>query len=57
MNGYTYRSTTGVMGGRTLVPLAKEHRDAAGVAAGDDVVVEPGGRRGAAHRRACRRTC
>ncbi|GAB3686009.1 YdeI/OmpD-associated family protein [Angustibacter aerolatus] len=40
VNGYTYRSTTGVMGGRTLVPLAKEHRDAAGVAAGDDVVVE-----------------
>ncbi|WP_254631570.1 DUF1905 domain-containing protein [Curtobacterium sp. Csp1] len=37
--GYTYRSTIGVMGGQSLVPLSAEHRTAAGVAAGDTVEV------------------
>jgi hypothetical protein len=33
--GYTYSSTIAVMGGRFLLPLAKEHRLAAGVAGGE----------------------
>lgn len=36
---YTYRSTVASMGGRTLISLAKAHRDAAGVKAGDAVTV------------------
>lgn len=37
---YTYRTTVARMGGRFMVPLAAEHRAAAGVAAGDEVEVE-----------------
>lgn len=37
--GYTYRSTVGVMGSQSLVPLSAEHRAAAGIAAGDTVEV------------------
>jgi Bacteriocin-protection, YdeI or OmpD-Associated/Domain of unknown function (DUF1905) len=33
--GYSYPSTIAVMGGRYLVPLAVEHREAAGVAGGE----------------------
>lgn len=33
--GYSYPSTIAVMGGRFLVPVAKEHRLAAGVAGGE----------------------
>jgi hypothetical protein len=42
LGGYTYRTTVAPMGGAFWVPLAAEHREAAGVAAGDevDVVVE-----------------
>jgi hypothetical protein len=40
VNGYTYRTTAVRMGGRFLVPLSAEHREAAGLAAGDDVAVE-----------------
>ena len=40
INGYTYRTTAVRMGGRFLVPLAAENREAAGVAAGDEVVVD-----------------
>jgi Bacteriocin-protection, YdeI or OmpD-Associated/Domain of unknown function (DUF1905) len=40
INGHTYRSTVGVMGGKSMIPLAAEHREAAGVAAGDEVVVD-----------------
>ena len=36
---HRYRTTTFTMGGRTFVPLAKKHRDAAGVEAGDAVEV------------------
>jgi Bacteriocin-protection, YdeI or OmpD-Associated/Domain of unknown function (DUF1905) len=36
---YTYRSTVGVMSGRTLLSLAKAHREAAGLRAGDTVNV------------------
>ena len=35
VNGYTYDSTVARMGGRYLVPLAKVHREAAGVAGGE----------------------
>ncbi|WIE64557.1 YdeI/OmpD-associated family protein [Curtobacterium sp. MCLR17_036] len=37
--GHTYRSTVGVMNEQFLVPLSAEHREAAGVAAGDSVEV------------------
>ncbi len=40
INGYTYRTTAVRMGGRFLVPLAAENREAAGVAAGDEIVVD-----------------
>jgi hypothetical protein len=39
LKGYTYRSTVAVMGGKYMLPLAKEHRDAAGVKANDKVEV------------------
>ncbi|MGY1821131.1 YdeI/OmpD-associated family protein [Geodermatophilus sp. SYSU D00079] len=38
--GHSYRSTVATMGGRFLVPLAAENREAAGVAAGDTVEVD-----------------
>lgn len=37
INRHTYRSTVAVMGGQFMIPLAAEHRAAAGVAAGDEV--------------------
>ena len=37
---YTYRSTVTPMGGRYLIPLAAEHREAAGVTAGDEIIVD-----------------
>ena len=40
IGGYTYRSTIGSMGGRSLIPLSAEHRTAAGVSAGDTVEVD-----------------
>ena len=40
INGHTYRTTAVRMGGRFLVPLAAENREAAGVQAGDEVVVD-----------------
>ncbi|QNG36934.1 DUF1905 domain-containing protein [Geodermatophilaceae bacterium NBWT11] len=40
LNGYSYRSTVAVMGGQDLVPLAAEYRAAAGVEAGQEVVVD-----------------
>jgi len=36
---HTYRTTVGVMGGRAMVPVSAENREAAGVAAGDEVEV------------------
>jgi len=39
INGYQYRTTLAVMGGEFLVPLAADHREAAGVSAGDEVDV------------------
>lgn len=40
VKGYSYRTTPGVMGGRTLLPLSAERRASAGVVAGDEVDVE-----------------
>lgn len=37
---YTYRSTVASMGGEYLLPVAAEHRTAAGLAAGDELEVE-----------------
>jgi hypothetical protein len=40
LNGYTYRSTVGSMGGRSLIPLSSAHRAAAGVEGGETLDVE-----------------
>ena len=40
INGYTYRTTAVRMGGAFYVPLSAENREAAGVAAGDDIAVD-----------------
>jgi len=40
INGYTYRTTVAPMGGAFWIPLAAEHRTAAGIAAGQEVAVE-----------------
>jgi hypothetical protein len=40
LGSHSYRTTVAPMGGRFLVPLAAEHREAAGVAAGDEVQVD-----------------
>ncbi|MBP6469820.1 MAG: DUF1905 domain-containing protein [Chloroflexi bacterium] len=39
LNDYTYRSTVAAYGDVFMLPLSKEHRDAAGVKAGDEVEV------------------
>jgi hypothetical protein len=39
VGSYSYRTTIGSMGGRFLIPLSAENRVAAGVAAGDAVVL------------------
>ncbi|MFD1536894.1 DUF1905 domain-containing protein [Nonomuraea guangzhouensis] len=39
INGYEYRSTVASMGGRHMLPISAEHRQGAGVAAGDEVEV------------------
>jgi Bacteriocin-protection, YdeI or OmpD-Associated/Domain of unknown function (DUF1905) len=40
INGYTYRSTVAAYGEVYMLPLAAEHREAAGVAAGDEIDVD-----------------
>lgn len=40
LNGYTYRSTIAVVGGAYLIPLAKAHREAAGVAGGQALDID-----------------
>jgi Bacteriocin-protection, YdeI or OmpD-Associated/Domain of unknown function (DUF1905) len=40
INGYTYRSTVAVTGGRYMVGVNAEHRVGAGVAGGDEVDVD-----------------
>lgn len=39
LNGYTYRTTVAAYGDVFMLPVAKEHRDAAGLKAGDQVEV------------------
>jgi len=39
LGGYSYRTTVAPMGGAFFVPLAAEHRDAAGLTAGQEVDV------------------
>jgi hypothetical protein len=39
LKGYTYRSTVAVMGGKFMLPLAKEHRGKSGVKDGEKVEV------------------
>lgn len=39
INGYTYRNTIAVMGGKYMVSVSAEHRAGAGVAGGDEVEV------------------
>ena len=40
LNGYTYRSTVAVMGGKFMIPVSSEVRVAARVTGGDSVEVE-----------------
>jgi len=40
IRGYTYRSTVAAYGDVFMLPLAAEHREAVGVAAGDEIEVE-----------------
>ena len=40
IGGHMYRSTIAIYGGRYFVPLNRQNREAAGVAAGDEVTVE-----------------
>jgi bacteriocin resistance YdeI/OmpD-like protein/uncharacterized protein DUF1905 len=40
INGYTYRTSVGSVDGRSMLPLSAEHRQGAGIAAGDEVDVE-----------------
>src|SRR6185312_6468865 len=39
LNGYTYRNTVAVMGGKYMVGVAAEHREKAGVKGGDTIEV------------------
>ncbi len=39
INGFTYQSTLGSMGGRSMIPVSAANRESAGVAAGDEVEV------------------
>jgi hypothetical protein len=40
VNGYSYRSTVAAYGDVFMLPLAAEHREAVGVAAGDELEVD-----------------
>ncbi len=40
INGYTYRTSVGSMGGRYLLPISAEVRQNAGIAAGDTIDVD-----------------
>lgn len=40
VNGYTYATSVGSMGGRSLLPVSAEVRERAGLSAGDDVDVD-----------------
>lgn len=40
VNGYTYRSTVAVMGGKFMVAFSSEHRAASGIQGGDAIEVD-----------------
>ncbi|MFF1574399.1 YdeI/OmpD-associated family protein [Leifsonia sp. NPDC058292] len=40
INGYEYRTSIGSMGGRSMLPVSAEVRAGAGVAGGDEIVVD-----------------
>ena len=40
VNGYTYRSTLAVMGGRHLIPFSSDKRSASGIGGGDAITVD-----------------
>ncbi|WEK12677.1 MAG: YdeI/OmpD-associated family protein [Candidatus Microbacterium phytovorans] len=40
VNGYSYRSTVGVMGGRFLIPFSSDKRAASGLGGGDALTVD-----------------
>jgi hypothetical protein len=40
VNGYAYRSTVGVMGGRYLIPFSSDKRAETGIAGGDPIEVD-----------------
>jgi len=40
VNGYTYRSTLAVMGGRHLIPFSSDKRAASGIGGGDAITVD-----------------
>ena len=40
VNGYEYRSTVAVMGGRHLIPFSSDKRAATGIRGGDPIVVD-----------------
>ncbi|MCR2807365.1 YdeI/OmpD-associated family protein [Paenibacillus soyae] len=39
IGSYSYRSTIASMGGRYMLPVSQEHREGAGIQAGDDIEV------------------
>jgi len=40
IGSYSYRSTVASMGGKFMLPVSQEHRDGAGIKAGDEIEVE-----------------
>jgi hypothetical protein len=40
IDGFSFETTVGVMGGRFKIPVSAERRQAAGVDAGDDLLVD-----------------
>ena len=40
VNGYEYRSTVGVMGGKSLIPFSSDKRAATGIKGGDAITVD-----------------
>lgn len=40
INGYTYRSTIAAFGEIYMLPVAAEHRTAAGISAGDEITID-----------------
>jgi hypothetical protein len=40
VNGFEYRSTVGVMGGKSLIPFSSDKRAATGIGGGDAITVE-----------------